>query len=77
MASAMVKKARKVRRSPSKTISPRIFGRVRDDGALDVPNPLTLKWVLPYYFGMTERQAVLAMYALTLPFCVLGLFIPS
>jgi UDP-N-acetylglucosamine--dolichyl-phosphate N-acetylglucosaminephosphotransferase len=52
------------------------FGRVRDDGTLEVPNPLTLKWVLPYYFQMTERQAVLAMYAITLPFCVLGLFIP-
>ncbi|HDS45796.1 MAG TPA: UDP-N-acetylglucosamine-1-phosphate transferase [Methanomicrobia archaeon] len=52
------------------------FGRVRDDGTLEVPNPLTLKWVLPYHFRMTERQAVLAMYALTLPFCVLGLFIP-
>jgi UDP-N-acetylglucosamine--dolichyl-phosphate N-acetylglucosaminephosphotransferase len=50
---------------------------VREDGTLEVPNPFTLKWVLPYYFGMTERQTVLAMYALTLPFCVLGLFIPS
>ena len=52
------------------------FGHVREDGTLEVPNPLTLKWVLPYHFRMTERQAVLAMYALTLPFCVLGLFIP-
>jgi UDP-N-acetylglucosamine--dolichyl-phosphate N-acetylglucosaminephosphotransferase len=52
------------------------FGRVREDGTLEVPNPFTLKWVLPYHFRMTERQAVLAMYALTIPFCVLGLFIP-
>ncbi len=52
------------------------FGRVREDGTLEVPNPLTLKWVLPYYFKMTEKQAVLAMYALTLPFCVVGLLIP-
>jgi UDP-N-acetylglucosamine--dolichyl-phosphate N-acetylglucosaminephosphotransferase len=52
------------------------FGRVREDGTLEVPNPLTLKWVLPYYFKMTEKQAVLAMYALTLPFCVIGLLIP-
>jgi UDP-N-acetylglucosamine--dolichyl-phosphate N-acetylglucosaminephosphotransferase len=51
------------------------FGRVRDDGTLDVPNRLTLKWILPSYFKMTEKQAVLAMYALTIPFCVLGLFI--
>ena len=52
------------------------FGRVREDGTLEVPNPLTLKWVLPYYYKMTEKQAVLAMYALTIPFCVVGLFIP-
>lgn len=52
------------------------FGNVREDGTLEVPNPLTLKWVLPYYYKMTEKQAVLAMYALTIPFCVLGLFIP-
>lgn len=52
------------------------FGNVRDDGTLEVPNRLTLKWVLPYHFRMTEKQAVLAMYALTLPFCVIGLLIP-
>ncbi len=52
------------------------FGKVREDGTLEVPNPLTLKWVLPYYYGMTEKQAVLAMYALTTPFCVAALFIP-
>jgi len=52
------------------------FGKVRADGTLEVPNPLTLKWMLPYYYKMTEKQAVLAMYALTIPFCVVGLFIP-
>ena len=52
------------------------FGRIREDGTLEVPNRLTLKWVLPYYYKMTEKQAVLAMYALTIPFCVVALFIP-
>ena len=52
------------------------FGKVRDDGTLEVPNHLTLKWVLPYHWRMTEKQAVLAMYALTIPFCVVALFIP-
>ena len=52
------------------------FGKVREDGTLEVPNRLTLKWVLPSYVKMTERQAVLAMYALTIPFCVVGLLIP-
>ena len=52
------------------------FGKVRDDGTLEVPNHLTLKWVLPYHYRMTEKQAVLAMYALTIHFCVAALFIP-
>lgn len=29
------------------------FGKVREDGSIEVPNRLTLKWVLPYYFRMT------------------------
>lgn len=52
------------------------FGRVRDDGTLEVPNGLTLKWALPYRWRMTEKQAVLAMYALTIPFCIVAIFIP-
>ncbi len=51
------------------------FGRTRADGTLEVPNRLTLKWVLPYYYQMTEKQAVLSMYALTIAFCIAGLFI--
>jgi len=51
------------------------FGKVRADGTLEVPNRLTLKWVLPFYYRMTEKQAVLVMYALTITFCVAGLFI--
>jgi UDP-N-acetylmuramyl pentapeptide phosphotransferase/UDP-N-acetylglucosamine-1-phosphate transferase len=52
------------------------FGRTRDDGTLEVPNNLTLKWVLPYYFKVTERQSTYAMYAFTAIFCVIGIFIP-
>lgn len=52
------------------------YGTIRDDGTLEVPNPYTLKWVLPYYRRVTERQAVRAMYALTTIFCVIGLLIP-
>ena len=53
------------------------WGRVREDGTLEVPNRLTLKWVLPYYFRMTEQQATYAMYLLTTVFCVLALFVPG
>ncbi|MCK5309089.1 MAG: UDP-N-acetylglucosamine-1-phosphate transferase [Thermoplasmata archaeon] len=53
------------------------FGKVREDGTLEVPNRLTLKWVLPYHFRMTERQVVYSMYVLTLGFCIVGLFVPG
>lgn len=53
------------------------FGKVRGDGTLEVPNRLTLKWVLPYHFRMTEQQVVYSMYLLTLGFCVLGFFVPG
>ncbi|OFV67673.1 MAG: UDP-N-acetylmuramyl pentapeptide phosphotransferase/UDP-N-acetylglucosamine-1-phosphate transferase [Candidatus Syntrophoarchaeum caldarius] len=52
------------------------FGKVREDGTLEVPNPLTLKWVLPYYFNVTEKQTVLAMYALTMICCAVAFFVP-
>jgi len=53
------------------------FGRERDDGTIEVPNPLTLKWVLPYYFRMTERTAGYCMFGVTIVFCVMGLFYPG
>lgn len=53
------------------------FGRIRDDGTLEVPNPLTLKWVLPYYRRVTERQATYAMYGVTAIFSVIGIIIPG
>ncbi len=53
------------------------FGKVREDGTLEVPNNLTLKWVLPYYRRVTERQATYAMYAVTAIFCVIGILIPG
>jgi UDP-N-acetylglucosamine--dolichyl-phosphate N-acetylglucosaminephosphotransferase len=53
------------------------FGGVRKDNCLDVPNPHTLKWVLPYYFNVNEKQAAYGMFALTTLFCTIGLFLPS
>lgn len=53
------------------------FGKVREDGTLEVPNPLTLKWVLPYYYPVTEKKATWAMYALTGFFCMAGIFLPG
>ncbi len=53
------------------------FGSLREDGTLSVPNNLTLKWVLPYYKRVTERQATYAMYAVTAVFCIIGILIPG
>jgi len=52
------------------------FGKTRYDGTLEVPNNLTLKWVLPYYFRAMEKQSTYAMFAVTAIFCVIGILIP-
>jgi UDP-N-acetylglucosamine--dolichyl-phosphate N-acetylglucosaminephosphotransferase len=52
------------------------FGKLREDGSLEVPNALTLKWVLPYYMRITEEQSTLAMFVLTGVFCAIGIFVP-
>jgi UDP-N-acetylglucosamine--dolichyl-phosphate N-acetylglucosaminephosphotransferase len=52
------------------------FGRLRDDGTISVPNRLTLKWLPPYYYPMTERTVVRIMYALTTVTCVIALYVP-
>jgi len=51
------------------------FGEVREDGTLKVPNPWTLKWVLPYYFRVTENQSMWAMYILTTLFGLLAIIL--
>ena len=60
-----------------KRYPPAKFGKIRDDGTLEVPNPLTLKWVFPYYRRMTERQATYAMYAVTAVFSIIGILVPE
>lgn len=51
------------------------FGGLREDGTLVVPNPLTLKWLFPYYFRLTEKQTMWIMYAITTAFGILALFL--
>ncbi len=53
------------------------YSKVREDGTLEVPNPYTLKWVLPHYYRMNEKQATMAMWAVTAVFCGLGFFVPG
>ena len=49
------------------------FGTLLADGCLEVPNPFTLKWVLPFYFKMNERNATWVMYGVTMVFCGIGI----
>ncbi len=51
------------------------FGRLRSDGTLIVPNNLTLKWFLPYYFRLNEVQATALMYLVTTIFCAVALLL--
>lgn len=51
------------------------FGKIDKKGYLVVPHPFNLKWTLPYFFKMKESQAIVAMYALTAIFCVIGFII--
>lgn len=51
------------------------FGKINEDGTLDVPNPLTLKWTFPYYFRLTEKQVIIILYSITLIFGLIVLVI--
>lgn len=51
------------------------FGKIDEDGCLDVPFPLTLKWIPNYFFRISEIQSTLIMYFITILFCFLGLFL--
>ncbi|MDQ1252009.1 MAG: UDP-N-acetylglucosamine--dolichyl-phosphate N-acetylglucosaminephosphotransferase [Euryarchaeota archaeon] len=53
------------------------FGEIREDGTLKVPNNLTLKWILPYRYRLTEKQATYAMFLLTSVFCIAGILLPG
>jgi UDP-N-acetylglucosamine--dolichyl-phosphate N-acetylglucosaminephosphotransferase len=52
------------------------FGRTDKDGNLVVPSNLTLKYILPYYHKMNEKQTVYILYAITIIFCIIGFMMP-
>ena len=51
------------------------FGELRKDGTLKVPNPFKMKFLLPYYFRLSEKEVVHYLYGITTFFCVTGLVI--
>jgi UDP-N-acetylglucosamine--dolichyl-phosphate N-acetylglucosaminephosphotransferase len=52
------------------------FGRVKADGTLEVPSNLTLKYIIPYYLRVTEKDAVYILYGITAVFCIIGFLVP-
>jgi UDP-N-acetylglucosamine--dolichyl-phosphate N-acetylglucosaminephosphotransferase len=52
------------------------FGRLRPDGSIEAPYPFKLKFLLPYYFRLTERQTVRYLYLLSLAFCAASFLVP-
>jgi UDP-N-acetylglucosamine--dolichyl-phosphate N-acetylglucosaminephosphotransferase len=54
------------------------YGSINDDSkTIKVPNALTLKWVAPYYYKMTELQATLLCYGYTILFCIIGFLVST
>jgi len=51
------------------------FGKLRKDGTIEAPTPLKLKFLLPYYFRLNEKQTVWILYAVTAIFCIIGLLV--
>jgi len=54
------------------------FGRVRKDGTIEPPKTMkykSLKFLIVSWFRLTERQAVFALYGVTVVFCVTGIII--
>ncbi len=49
------------------------FGKLRSDGTVETPNYFTLKYAVCRMFKVTEWQATLICYGLTLFFCIIGL----
>lgn len=54
------------------------FGKVTNDNTVIAPPTMkfkSLKFLLVSWFRLTERQAVLVLYVITLAFCVLGILV--
>ncbi len=51
------------------------FGKLRADGTIQAPNPIKLKFLFPYYFRMTEKQAVYVQYAISIVVGIIALIV--
>ena len=51
------------------------FGDINEEGFIIAPNPYKMKFLLPYYFKLTEKQTVFYLHIITLAFCMFGIII--
>jgi len=51
------------------------FAKLRDDGTIEPPNKLTLKYAVAHYFRVRELRAILILYGITVVFGVVGLLL--
>ena len=49
------------------------FGKLNEDGTINAPNPIKMKFLLPYYYKLTESQIVNICHLITVSFCIFGL----
>ncbi|MFH0861083.1 MAG: hypothetical protein V1921_07770 [Candidatus Altiarchaeota archaeon] len=49
------------------------FARLREDGTIEPPNKLTLKYIVTHYFRVGELRAILILYGITTVFGIIGL----
>jgi len=51
------------------------FGDINSEGKIIAPNPIKMKFLLPYYFLLDEKKTVFYLHFITIFFCIFGLII--
>ena len=68
-----------MKRNPQTYLEPnglhKKFASVNEDLTINPPNILTLKWFLPFFFKINEKQGTIYMYLLSFIFCACGVII--
>ena len=51
------------------------FGDLNEDGTINSPTPMKLKFTLPYYFKFDEKRTVYYLHFITFIFCFFGILL--
>lgn len=49
------------------------FGKLRKNGTIAAPTAFKMKFLIPYFFKVTEKQIVWMLYGITILFCSIGI----